>query len=120
MEITEEVQSTQMFCILEETCRNLKSRKEYLNSALSIADKKKSDIEHYIEFNNLSASQGYKLSKMMKDCLIERRSIKNEIEQIDQVLRMNVGFVGKGKIQSVLERTQDKQYHPRVLKELFN
>lgn len=115
-----EIQSTALFSDLEETSRKLKIRKQHLTTALSVVDRKKTDIEHYVEFYNLSASKGYKASKMLKDCLCERRAIKNELEQIDDVLRMNIGFIGKGKLQGALTRAEDKRYTPRVLKELFS
>lgn len=111
--------STELFIELENVTFELRKQKQKLTSDLSIADKKKSDIEHYIEFYSLSASQGYKASKMLKDCLEERRQIKNELEVIENILRMNIGFIGKGKGEDVLENIKDKQYKPRVLKELF-
>lgn len=112
--------STELFMELESISTELRKQKQKLTSDLSIADKKKTDIEHYIEFCSLSASQGYKASKMLKDCLEERRQIKNELEVIENILRMNIGFIGKGKGEKVLESTKVKQYKPRVLKELFN
>lgn len=115
-----ENRSTELFSVLEETSRKLKIRKQHLTTALSVVDRKKTDIEHYIEFYNLSASQGYKAYKILNDCLCERRAIKNELEQIDDVLRMNIGFISKGKLQGALARAEDKRYTPRVLKELFN
>lgn len=116
----EEFQSTQIFADLNTACKNLNKRKKQLNSALSLADKKKTDIEHYIEFNNLSASQGYKAAKMLKDCLEERRSIKNELEQINNVWKMNIGFIGNGNMQRVLKQADNKRYVPRALTELFD
>lgn len=120
MEETKEFQGAELFQNLETICKNLQKRRKCLNSALSLVDKKKTDIEHYIEFNNLSASQGYKAAKLLKDCLEERRRIKNELEQIGNVSRMSIGFIGNGNMRNVLKRTNGKQYTPRVLTELFD
>lgn len=111
--------STELFAELESLSSDLKERKERLILALSEADKKKTDIEHYIEFYTFNASKGYKVAKMLQDCLQERRDIKDEIEMIDNILRMNIGFIGKGKGSLVLEVSKNKKYTPRVLKELF-
>ena len=57
---------------------------------------------------------------MLKECLEERRKIKNEMELVDNTLRMNISIVGNGNGRNMLEKTKDKQYRPRVLKELFD
>lgn len=110
----------EMFLELETICGELRKKKQQLNSALSMADKKKTDIEHYIEFYPLSASKGYKASKMLKDCLEERRKIKDELDLINNILRMNIDTIGNGKGHDSLTKAKDKQYSPRVLTELFN
>lgn len=48
-----------------------------LGSSLSKIDREISDIYHTIEFSNFSASDGYKLAKLMQDTLLRRRNIKN-------------------------------------------
>ena len=115
----DEFQVMQAFIDLEIICKKLEKRRKYLESEQSIADKKITDIEHYIEFNNLSASQGYKAYKLLKRCLEERRNIKNELGQLASVSKMNIGFAGSGNMQKSLERINNKQYTPRVLTELF-
>lgn len=114
------LESTELLTAIETACVELRKRKSQLTLELSTADKKKSDIEHYIELYPLSASQGYKASKMLKDCLEERRNIKDELQMIDNAFRMNIGYMSKGNARNVLVNTEDKQYKPRVLKELFN
>lgn len=108
-----------LFNDLEKISQDLKSRRACMNSELSKVDKEITDIEHYIEFCQLSACQGYKAAKMMKDCLIRRRAVKDEMETINRILIMNVGFIGNGKGRKILSKVQNKQYTPRILKELF-
>ena len=104
---------------LEKVTKDLKEQRILLQSELSKVDKEISDIRHYIEFYPLNACQGYKAAKMMKDCLIRRRAIKNEMEVIDRIAVMNVSFIGSGRGRIKLTQERDKHYRPRVLKELF-
>lgn len=104
---------------LEELSKKIRQRRKELNSELSKIDKEISDIRHYIEFYPLSASKGYKMAKMLKDCLIKRREIKNESEVLDRICVMNVGHIGNGKGRGDLDKLLDKHYTPRVLNSLF-
>lgn len=110
----------ELFDDLEKMAQAVKTRRAYLNSKLSQVDRKITDIEHYIEFYPLNACQGYKAAKMMKDCLIERRIVKDEMETINKISVMNVGFIGNGKGRKALLEVKNKQYRPRILKELFS
>lgn len=105
---------------LEVLGADIRARKRELNTELSKADKELTDIRHYIEFYPLSASKGYQMAKLMKDCLIKRREIKNEIEMLERIQVMSVGHIGNGKGRDDLDKLADKHYQPRVLKELFN
>lgn len=53
-----------------------------LNDKLSIADIKQQEVLHYIENNNLNASQACKIIKTLKNIRSERRDIKNELDII--------------------------------------
>lgn len=105
---------------IEEQGGWLSERKHELNQLLSEADKKKLDIEHYIEFYSLSASQGYKAAKMLKDCLEERRRIKDEMALIEEALKKNIGFIRKGSFHEAVSKQANRKYRPRILEELFN
>ncbi len=109
----------EIFDELEKVSREVKSRRVYLNSELSKVDKEISDLEHYIELYSLNICQFYKVYEMMKDCLIRRREVKNEIYTLNRISVMNVGYVANGKGRNCLNNVKDKQYHPRVLNELF-
>lgn len=91
-----------------------------LNDMLSNVDKKITDLQHYIEFNNLNACEGWKCFDMLQHLLRERRQIKNEIEIVQR-------FMGHGFCQSniaqlyqEIESSKNKKYTPRALPELFS
>lgn len=111
--------SNEIFNNLEKVAQEIKARRIELNSQLSKTDKEITDLQHYIELYPLNACQGYKIAKMLKDCLVKRRAIKDEAEELERISQMSVGFVGNGKGRAVLARIKDKRYHPRVLTELF-
>ena len=110
----------EIFDELEKMSIDVKKRRSELNSELSRVDKEITDIRHYIEFYPLSASKGYKMAKMMKDCLVRRRAIKDELEMLNRVSTMNIGFIGNGKGRDTINKLSDKHYKPRILKELFS
>lgn len=51
-----------------------------LIDALSDTDKKTDYLLHYIEFNNVPVTQGYKIIKEFKRLREKRRTIKNDLE----------------------------------------
>lgn len=104
---------------LERSAKGIGVRRKELYSELSRMDKEIADIYHYIEFYPLSASKGYKMAKMLKDCLVQRRAVKDEIELLNRISVMSVGHVGNGKGRDDLDKLTDKQYTPRILTELF-
>lgn len=104
---------------LENIGQKIKKRRNELSYEMSKVDKEISDIRHYIEFYPLSASRGYKMAKMLKDCLIRRRAIKDEMETLNRISVMTVGHIGNGKGRNDLDKLGNKQYTPRVLTELF-
>lgn len=115
------------------TANNIKLEWDNLHSKLSIADKKRSDVEHFIEIsNNLNAAQGYKAYKLLKEVLEERRDVKNEIEELRPALELvnKLSLTNPNKKESVVARitkrrdkntsdTESKKYSVRVLTEIF-
>lgn len=95
-------------------------RKEELCEELSFVDRELSDINHYIEFCNLNAAQGYKAYKMIKDRRIKRRSIKNELQVVDIILSKKICENATDEIQKAIAGMDQRTYEPRVLNELFN
>ena len=95
-------------------------RKDNLLSQLSKIDQELSDIDHYIEFVNLNAAQGYKAYRMIKDRRIIRRSIKNELEVLNIILGKKISETATDEIQKAIYGMDKRTYEPRVLNELFD
>ena len=95
-------------------------RKDNLLSQLSKIDQELSDIDHYIEFVNLNAAQGYKAYRMIKDRRIIRRSIKNELDVINIILGKKISETATDEIQKAISGMDKRTYEPRVLNELFD
>lgn len=47
------------------------------------------DLEHVLEFSNFNASDGYKLAKELKEVRQKRRTLKNELELLEVIKRLN-------------------------------
>lgn len=95
-------------------------RKDDLIKQLSKVDQELSDINHYIEFVNLNAAQGYKAYKMIKDRRIIRRSIKNELDVLNIILGKKISETATDEIQKAVYGMDKRIYEPRVLNELFD
>ena len=95
-------------------------RKDELSSQLSKVDQELSDINHYIEFCNLNAAQGYKAYKMIKERRIKRRSIKNELEVLSIILGKKISDTASDEIQKAIAGMDQRTYEPRVMTELFD
>lgn len=95
-------------------------RKNELLGQLSKVDQELSDINHYIEFCNLNAAQGYKAYRMIKDRRIIRRSIKNELDVLNIILGKKISETATDEIQKAISGMDKRTYEPRVLNELFD
>ena len=95
-------------------------RKDILLNQLSKVDQELSDINHYIEFCNLNAAQGYKAYKMIKDRRIIRRSIKNELDVLNIILSKKISETATDEIHKAITGMDNRKYEPRVLNELFD
>lgn len=100
----------------------LKQYRVNLNYMLSEVDKEICDIMHYIEFHNLDAAKGYKVYKMLKDCRLRRRKIKDEHEKVNAAIQIlaNDDLIEKMKTTLKQMKSLDRRlYTPRILTELF-
>lgn len=99
--------------------KDASDRKEELVQQLSKVDKELSDIEHYIEFSNLNAYQGYQAAKMIKDRRIIRRGIKNELTVINIILSKRIAETAQEEITKCINGLDHRTYNPRVLDKMF-
>lgn len=93
-----------------------------LSYMYSQVEKEICDIMHYIEFNNLDAANGYKIYKMLRECRLRRRKIKDE----DVRVTVAIQALGNIELQDKLKESMcqikaldNRNYRPRVLNELF-
>lgn len=89
-------------------------KEEMYKTRLSEIDRELSDIDHWIEFYPVSAYDGYRMTKMRKDRLLERRGIKDSLSEISIIRSIKGGQTLKS-----LNGIEDKKYTPRVLTDLF-
>ena len=92
---------------------------------LSLSDKEIQDHLHMLEFNKISAFQGYKTAKAIQDVMIRRRQYKNA-DEILSCIRMFaqdrkecVQLVRKlyASLNAKAEQQKNRVYTPRVLKD---
>ena len=88
---------------------------------LSEVDREIVDIEHYIEFNNFNAAEGYNAYKMLQNALKRRRIIKNDRECLTFIKEAGLQ---KSKVDALVKgiekfANEERIYTPRVLNELF-
>lgn len=94
-------------------------RKDELIAKLSEVDKEISDINHYIEFGNYNACQGWRCFKMLQTLLRQRRKYKNEIQVLQMIKDCTFD---QDSVARLLERISDvtnKCYTPRAFPDLF-
>jgi len=91
-----------------------------LTDELGKVDREIVDIEHYIEFNNLNAYQGWLAFKLLQQRLRKRRVLKDNIQAIGYIEygRINTGELNHAA--SCVDGLGSRQYTPRELKELFS
>jgi hypothetical protein len=74
-----------------------------------------------VELHSFSASEGYKLARMIKDARLERRFISDERSKLNKIKRI-FSFDGSkySKILSnQIQTLNNRTYTPRILKGLF-
>lgn len=98
---------------------NLRQYGISLNDRLSQVDMEICDIQHYIEFFSLDAAKGYKAYRMLKERLIRRREIKDEMTKVNLFLSGTSSDFSSGKVSRQLQNMEKSAYQPRILNELF-
>ena len=97
----------------------MEERKNKLSGDLSNIDKEITDIQHYIEFGNFNAYQGWLAFSMLRHRLKKRRKIKNEFQILSQIGECKINSAMVNDIQAAIHKINNKSYTPRVLPELF-
>ena len=97
----------------------LDNRKSYLLGKLSNVDKKIVDVEHYIEFYDFNAAQGWGCYKMLQTLLRQRRNYKDELRVITAIEQGNIQTDSLSQIMEKIAEVQSQEYTPRALPELF-
>lgn len=90
-----------------------------LEQHLSSIDKEVVDIEHFIEFNQLNACDGYNAYRKLHDRLLLRRSIKNELRVRSFLVSLNSAIVTLSRARDEVVAVDSQTYTPRILTELF-
>ena len=93
------------------------NRETELNNAMQ-------DVMHYIEFNDVNVVKGYNLYKQLQDIRIERRIVKDELEEVsiahEAISKLNTQMSAISKAQSNVRKTKNKisskTYSPRANK----
>ena len=94
-------------------------RYQVLGQEISDVESKIIDVEHYIEFKQLNARNGYMAYKKLKELLCERRRLKNEQKIINEINKNQSVNAPIKKIISVIEEGDKYSYKPRILVDMF-
>lgn len=78
------------------------------------------DVEHYIEFNNLNAREGYKIYKKLNELFCRRRDLKFEQKIVNAINKNHKASESISDIISTIKECKNDTYKPRILSDLFN
>ena len=98
---------------------NNEFRSRSLSDLLSVKDKEIIDIQHYIEFSELGNDDVLKTYAMLKDRLVDRRKIKNELSVLRQLSDCKMDAKMLNDVLNTMASYDSKMYSPRVLTTLF-
>ena len=110
-------ETEKIFTDLEKSVQNIQKEITKLGRKHAELEKKKCDIEHYIENYPLSAADGYRMSKMLQDNLKERRRVKEDIHYFALLKGEMLGSVERAKTR--FQHAEEVAYRPRAMPELF-
>lgn len=105
---------------LKRQYESLIQRKKDLSEELRQVSAELCDLEHYIEFTSLNAAKGYRIYRRLRDCLIRRRKIKDELMCISIFLKAEPHNILNGNLYRQFNGLRSREYAPRVLEELFD
>lgn len=102
-----------------ETLSSVDQRRTELGTKLSEVDKEIVDIEHYIEFGNFNAYQGWMCFKMLQNLFRQRRKYKNEINVIEMMKQCKINNSALLNLSQNIAEVSNQRYKPRAFPELF-
>lgn len=97
----------------------LQDRRALLLKLIHKEELKICDIEHAAEFQNPGAAAGYKIYKILHDCRCKRRDYKDELMQIENILKATLNVDGMKTLNKAIRNMDKRKYAPRILIELF-
>lgn len=95
------------------------AKKVELTDHLNRVEREIVDIYHYIEFKSLNACDGYVAYKMLRDRLVARRKIKNELKVAEILAKGVFTTADIVEIENIIESFDKNKYRPRALNGLF-
>lgn len=95
------------------------ARYDCLNDDLSTVDREISDIDHYIEFNNLNACDGFKAYRELQKRLRRRRVIKDEMLILSRIRCCKITKKEVNDVKNAVYGLSTRKYAPRELKNIF-
>lgn len=94
-------------------------RGKELSSCISSIDQEITDIEHFIEFGNFNAYQGWMCFKALQGMLQQRRKYKNEISVLNTIREYGINRQNITSLSSKITGEREKRYCPRKFSDLF-
>lgn len=107
-ELKQEMEMIKWFSTLVKDCAK---NRDALNEELSEIDRLLSDINHFIEFTNLNAVDGYRIYKKQHELLKRRREVKYELKIADDINSLGVD---EQKLDRLVGYFKNQRYVPRV------
>lgn len=104
---------------LVEASDRLERRLDYLYRKLSVTDLERTDIEHYVEFNEFDEDMSREVYERLHENALQRRRIKDEIAKTECLLRAGVNRQNMTKVAKRVDELQHKQYTARILSDIF-
>lgn len=105
-----------VFDELAEVCRKYNEYIADLSEQLSRLDQELCDVYHYIELEPpLNVVQGYKTYKLLRNILLERRKVKDQL----LILKDMSETIDRNKLITLNGQYHNQKYKPRRLTELF-
>lgn len=95
------------------------ARYAHLGEDLSTVDREITDLNHYIEFNDLNACNGFKMYKELQGRLRRRRAIKDEIRVLSSIRCCKIAKSEINEVRRTVYELSQRKYAPRELTELF-